>query len=963
MKKLFFFIFVLFLLAVSISANKFAVQSKGDDIFNVTSFGAMFKLNVTLYNGYYFLGNTPWSNITDKFITAVDNDYIYMDSTTATFNETKQNETIDEKIASVTYNATSISTVYGNLDDGNLASVQTINGNFYNVSEVGGGNSLLIEINFTNVNTFSTMLFRTQYLGGLGHEIIIESWNYNANDWENHGEITDQSTMTEFVVDILDASGHTSGGLVQLRFRHEQNGNPSHDFRIDYVALQEGFTSITGAEHDSLLGRESSDNHPWALPRDGTKNMTGDLNFTSGGISCNVLQDNVSDLCSLVDTTIPGGSNWDVQFNDAGVLGGDSTFIYRETQGRLHVELISLGVSGVSTYETPSADGTANQIIETDGSGTLSWVTPYVDTNETERVDDLNNTKLWVEDQRYNNSVHTVDTDTNLSEEYYLDNEQDDYVLGMNFNKNSEYNSTLTLDSSHHNNHGTIIGAVFNATGGFDGKGAYEFDGVNDYVLVSDDDVLDGNSYMTFGAWVYLDSKTSFPVIMSKWSSWFFGFVSASSQLRFYIGPTAGNYETAVDVLTLNEWHHIVTVYNSTHLVFYVDGMEVDSTTAGTLPSSIPNTATDLSIGYDFERSDFPLNGTIDDVFIFNRSLTSKEIKSIYLQNRSIRDPFVFKKNLFIDSSGNINMNNIGTLDGYEASDLLDTDTNLTGADIVAEVGNWSADEGNYYNITELEDMNTSLRNDLVDTNESDNIEALLAQNVSDAISFYSLNLSGNLTWLDLYNYPSACPADSYITKLGDSVTCTELIDTDTNLTETDVMIFVNGSNVYLNLLSIAEGSLSFFGFDVAFGVGDGTSTVLAFFNSSVYGVISYVDKASNGIAVLGGTSDSSFLGYLGTYISDFGWMGVYGATLTGVRGFLANGSVGVYGSDGGQPGAFAGYFDGTVFINDVLSLNPRSTAPAAIEGYIYSDSDSHALCFYNSTDWIDLTGNGGTCS
>ncbi len=73
----------------------------------------------------------------------------------------------------------------------------------------------------------------------------------------------------------------------------------------------------------------------------------------------------------------PGGANWDVQFNNNGAFGGDNTFIYRTVQGRLHVETITLGVAGVSTYNTPLADGTANQIIETDGSGTLSWVTPH----------------------------------------------------------------------------------------------------------------------------------------------------------------------------------------------------------------------------------------------------------------------------------------------------------------------------------------------------------------------------------------------------------------------------------------------------------------------------------------------------------------------------------------------------------------------------------------------------------
>ena len=38
--------------------------------------------------------------------------------------------------------------------------------------------------------------------------------------------------------------------------------------------------------------------------------------------------------------------------------------------------------------------------------------------------------------------------------------------------------------------------------------------------------------------------------------------------------------------------------------------------------------------------------------------------------------------------------------------------------------------------------------------------------------ALYSLNLTGNITWSDIYGHPSACPADTYITHLGDSITC-----------------------------------------------------------------------------------------------------------------------------------------------------------------------------------------------
>jgi len=57
-------------------------------------------------------------------------------------------------------------------------------------------------------------------------------------------------------------------------------------------------------------------------------------------------------------------------------------------------------------------------------------------------------------------------------------------VLNMPFEGGS--NSTFTKDYSDNSNNGNVSGATYNATGGYDGNGAYEFDGVDDYVELID---------------------------------------------------------------------------------------------------------------------------------------------------------------------------------------------------------------------------------------------------------------------------------------------------------------------------------------------------------------------------------------------------------------------------------------------------------------------------------------------
>ena len=100
----------------------------------------------------------------------------------------------------------------------------------------------------------------------------------------------------------------------------------------------------------------------------------------------------------------PGGSDTQVQFNDAGSFGGDSTFTFNKTTNVLNVsQIIASGQISTSTSITleetgagtdiiaiqapssiaagytltlPVDDGAADQALKTDGSGVLSWFFP-----------------------------------------------------------------------------------------------------------------------------------------------------------------------------------------------------------------------------------------------------------------------------------------------------------------------------------------------------------------------------------------------------------------------------------------------------------------------------------------------------------------------------------------------------------------------------------------------------------
>jgi len=82
-------------------------------------------------------------------------------------------------------------------------------------------------------------------------------------------------------------------------------------------------------------------------------------------------------------------------------------------------------------------------------------------------------------------------------------------------------------------------------------------------------------------------------------------------------------------------WHFIGMVYaggSSPSVRFYVDGIEdAASVVGGTLPASIGDNDRDLYVGrWVFDSVHPPFRGEIDELRIFNRALTTEDVKLIY---------------------------------------------------------------------------------------------------------------------------------------------------------------------------------------------------------------------------------------------------------------------------------------------------------------------------------------------
>ncbi|RKX42386.1 MAG: hypothetical protein DRP27_09450, partial [Thermotogae bacterium] len=212
----------------------------------------------------------------------------------------------------------------------------------------------------------------------------------------------------------------------------------------------------------------------------------------------------------------------------------------------------------------------------------------------------------------------------------------DGLVLYLPFSQANYVDSSLTLDSSPKQNDATVVGAVFNATGGFNGGGAYYFDGDNDRIDI--DSVTNLNKYartLTIWANDYEPSATAF-LYSEDATEW--GLVwQALHRIITKINGTDKEWSCAGEsALAGNEWHFYAQTYDGTYLRVYLDGMPCGS---WTVTDGIPHT-TNKRIG-GATSNGFWFNGSIDEVRIYNRSLNADEIRNLYEQRAVGSDAYV----------------------------------------------------------------------------------------------------------------------------------------------------------------------------------------------------------------------------------------------------------------------------------------------------------------------------------
>jgi flagellin-like protein len=219
------------------------------------------------------------------------------------------------------------------------------------------------------------------------------------------------------------------------------------------------------------------------------------------------------------------------------------------------------------------------------------------------------------------------------------------YTAGMNaiglvgYWNLDDRNGTTADDNSGYSNDGTLYNGSTSCTNPptigagcpqwVDGKfgKALSLDGSNDYIWLGNSTSLQVAT-PTLEAW-FKTSSTSYQQIyrwrlfgvmlsMKEGGQIQFGFYNSSAVLFFAVSTSLYND---------NSWHFAVGTYDNQNVKLYIDGVPV-GTNATTAPSFYGTGG--AAIGRDGDSSSSYWNGTIDEVRIYNRALSTDEVEENY---------------------------------------------------------------------------------------------------------------------------------------------------------------------------------------------------------------------------------------------------------------------------------------------------------------------------------------------
>jgi hypothetical protein len=182
-------------------------------------------------------------------------------------------------------------------------------------------------------------------------------------------------------------------------------------------------------------------------------------------------------------------------------------------------------------------------------------------------------------------------------------------------------------------------GCVRDAVSGANPSGAYSFDGVDDEIVASNDSLQQGQTNLTVCSWLRIDNYSNdFHRALSSHTSQaglLFGVGDGGiSEFEFALRDAGGNtgftafsLGTVSTTLTVGQLTHFAGTYDGSTFRLYQNGTEIASGSSSTSYEKLSSSTFNIGSSPGFGEH---LNGIIDDVRIYNRTLSPSEINQIY---------------------------------------------------------------------------------------------------------------------------------------------------------------------------------------------------------------------------------------------------------------------------------------------------------------------------------------------
>lgn len=207
----------------------------------------------------------------------------------------------------------------------------------------------------------------------------------------------------------------------------------------------------------------------------------------------------------------------------------------------------------------------------------------------------------------------------------------DGLVAEWTFNGNAN-------DTSGNGMNGTVNGATLTTGQNGQANGAYAFSGSTQYISLASSTPLDmPSSNFSISTWVNvqtLPASSAWYDILSSvgFGDWSFGISAASNGLGYPRFTKVSQTDAPIgQVVTQNSWRHIVATLtygpSPSTVEYYIDGVATGPLSwnhgaQGSFTSSTKRIGSRASSGY--------FKGSIDDLRVYNRVLSSAEVTSLY---------------------------------------------------------------------------------------------------------------------------------------------------------------------------------------------------------------------------------------------------------------------------------------------------------------------------------------------